>query len=157
LESRRALGHVRAIKQWNWDYGDEKLSKPPRALARYLASRRVYGTVEVQPVLVPSGPGRDPLAGSLAFDSEWGSLSTGRYVITVRNQSSVDLLDVIHAAIALLRRTVDDDDLLLIPLEEEDLPETRVLSSEAFDALARRRLPLHSAQSAPLKSLHSWQ
>jgi hypothetical protein len=147
-----ALGHVGDIKQWTWDYRDETLSKPPHALARYLASRRRYGIVEVQPVLVPSGPGRDPLAGSLAYDSDWGSLSTGRYIITVLKHSSVDLLDAIHAAIALLRQTVDNDDLLLIPVESDDLPETRVLSSEAFDAFAHRRLPLHFAQTAPLIS-----
>jgi hypothetical protein len=147
-----AFGHVGDIKQWNWNYNDKTLSKPPRALARYLASRRLYGAVEVQPILVPLGPGSDPLAGSLTFDSEWGSLSTGRYVVTVHRQGPVDLLDAIHAAIALLRQTVDEDDLLLIPLEAEDSPATRVLSSEAFDSLAHRRLPLHSAQTAPLIS-----
>jgi hypothetical protein len=107
--------------------------------------------LEVQPVAIPQGPGLDPLAGSLGVeDDEYGFLSTGRYTISLSGHSALDLLDIIHASLALLRQTVDDDDLMLIPVEEGDLPETRVITSKSFDALARRRLPMHSAQTAPL-------
>jgi hypothetical protein len=144
-----AIGHIGSAENWTWDY--KRLSKPPRALPRYLASRRRYGVIEVQPVAIPQGPDLDPLAGSLGVDDdEWGFLSTGRYTIALSGHSALDLLDVIHASLALLRQTVDDDDLMLIPVEAEDIPETRVITSESFDALARRRLPMHSAQTAPL-------
>jgi hypothetical protein len=145
-----ALGKVGDLKQWSWNHDDKTLLKPPRALAQYLASRRLYGGVEVQPVLVPSGPGRDPVAGSLSFESGWGSLATGRYIVTLHQPSSVDLLDGIHAAVALLRQTIDNDDLILIPVEADDIPETRVFTSDVFDKFAHRRLPMHSAQTAPL-------
>jgi hypothetical protein len=144
-----AIGHIGSAENWTWDY--KRLSKPPRALPRYLASRRRYGMIEVQPVAIPQGPDLDPLAGSLGVDDgEWGFLSTGRYTIALSGHSALDLLDVVHASLALLRQTVDDDDLMLIPVEAEDIPETRVITSESFDALARRRLPMHSAQTAPL-------
>lgn len=145
-----AFGHVGPLKQWTWDYQDPQLSKPPKALARYLASRRCYGTVDVQPVLVPSNPGADPLDGRLGYEEEWGFISTGRYSITLHERTNVDLLDAIHAAMALLRQTLDGDDILLMPLEPDDMPATRILSGEAIDSIARRRLPAHSAEVAPL-------
>jgi hypothetical protein len=147
-----ALGHVGSYKHWSWsEYRDQPA--PPRNLARYLASRRRYGNVEVQPVLIPQAPGSSPLAGSLAYEHEWGSVSTGRYQVTLHT-TSVDLLDVIHSAMAMLKRAEDDDALVLIPVEVSDVPEARVLTSNAFDELARRRLPLHSAQTAPLISFN---
>jgi hypothetical protein len=145
-----AFGHVGPLKQWTWDCRDSDLSKPPRALARYLASRRRYGVVEVQPILLPSNPEEDPLAGRLGYEDEWGYISTGRYVIALHETTNVDLLDAIHAAIAMLRQTLDGDDILLIPLEAQDIPITRVLSGEAVDTIARRRLPAHSAEMVPL-------
>ncbi len=145
-----ALGKVGDLEHWRWNHDTKGPLKPPSALAQYLASCRRYGSVEVQPVLVPSGTGRDPVAGRLSFESGWGSLATGRYIVTLQRPSSVDLLDGIHAALALLRQSLDNDDLLLIPVEADDIPETRIFTSDAFDKFAHRRLPLHFAQTAPL-------
>jgi hypothetical protein len=94
-----AFGYVGPLKDWSWDYRDPDLSKPPRALARYLASRRRYGMVEVQPLLVPSNSGEDPLAGRLGYEEEWGYISTGRYSITLHDTTNVDLLDAKRSAL----------------------------------------------------------
>jgi len=72
------------------------------------------------------------LAASLSVeDHEWGVISTGRYSITLYKKNNVDLLDAIHASLALLQITVDSDDLLLVPTEAGDIPETRIFSSKS--------------------------
>jgi hypothetical protein len=58
LNHLSAIGHMGSPENWTCDY--KRLNQPPRALPRYLASRRRYGMIEVQPVAIPQGPDLDP-------------------------------------------------------------------------------------------------
>jgi hypothetical protein len=126
----------------NWRRDD---NKRPRGLARYLASRRVYGSLHVQPVIVPQLPGQPPLSGSLgSYDGKWGYISTGRYQVTLTSSPSVDLLDALHGALALANE-LEEDEVLAIPLEQSDMPKNRVFDSKQLRALLERKLPAHLA------------
>lgn len=113
----------------------------PPWLPAYLAGRRHYGAVCVQPVLVPADSSSDPVHCSLGlYDDEWGRLSTGRYEIAISERvTAAEPLDALHAAFALGGRS--QDALVLLKIGPQDIPERRALTAGEIDRITKANLP----------------